>query len=668
MVMKNICAYLASCILLSQACFAADTVETDLLMSLQEDMQHYSDIATETKHNVDYMPYVISTLKGTDLEELGVLNLRDAISQVPGVDLNVGMAGVKNPIFRGSNPYAFGQSRLIIDGMVVNDQIFGGYNQYLEMPINIIHRIEVVRGPGSLLNHVNGYAGSIHVITKANRDDGQKPQDNSFLITGSNNLISGGIIKSFDLAAGRFSSDIYYQQHDLHLPVGDDRFPLPPNSGDTDQSLKNYQIGLNYENSGLSIKTRFSQNDSGVSYGQAFSLTDDESDFLDVGNNSVQLKYSKKLSDFLDFELALDYFDETRELQNKVMPDGATMMAMTLVNGRYFIVDYNEQSLSQRIQFNFNFSSSHQLNIGINLQQSEIKKNDAATSNNNLLTFNEFDLLSIDDRDINTLYIEDMFDINRKTTMQLGGKLTQYSDLDDQAALRLAVVHRYNDENIYKLMFSQAYREPSWREQYLNAPSFFLPNPNLETEKVDAYEFSYIKRLTYRDFFKLNTFLLKNSEQIDAQNATRTFTNTEDNDLYGFEIEFERNLSDRDLLNINYSYIDGSNVSGEMVNTAQNLANAYYLYRANEKWGLSGLVKYVGDKGRAVGDSRESTDDYTLVDLSVTYKTIPNSLKLNIAIKNIFDKTYYLPSPNGTYPGDFEQSGRTWMLRLSKEF
>jgi len=666
--MKNIYAYLASCALLSQACFAADTVETDLLMSLQEDMQHYSDIATETKHNVDYMPYVISVLKSTDLEELGILNLREAISLIPGVDLNVGMAGVKNPIFRGSNPYAFGQSRLVIDGMVVNDQIFGGYNQYLDMPIDIIHRIEVVRGPGSMLKHVNGYAGSIHVITKANRDDGQKTSDSSFLITGSDELISGGIIKSFDLAAGRFSSDIYYQQHDLHLPVGDDRIPLPPSSGNTDQSLKNYQIGLNYEIGGLSIKSRFSQNDSGVSYGQAFSLTDDESDYLDVGNNSIQITYVKQLSDLIGVEFSLDYFDETRELQNKVMPDGAMMMMTTLANGRYFLVDYNEQTLSQRIQLNIDFSSSHTLNVGINLQQSEITNNDAATSDDNLLTFNEFNLFSNSERDINTLYIEDMFDVNNETTIQLGGKLTHYNDVDDQSSIRFAVVHRYNDENIFKMMFSQAYREPSWREQYLTAPSFFLPNSTLETEKVDAYELSYIKKLTHRDFFKLNTFLLKNSDQIDAQNVTRTFTNTENNDLYGFEIEFERNLFNRDLFNVNYSYINGSNVSGEMVNSAQNLVNAYYLYRATEQWGLSGLVKYIGTKDRTTVDSRESVNDYTLLDLSATYQDTPSSIKFNLAIKNVFDKTYYLPSPNATYPGDFEQPGRVLLLRLSKEF
>lgn len=628
--MKSLSVYLMAGVLANQAVYAEDN---DLLMSLQQDMQRYSDVATDTKQNVDYMPYVITTLKSVDLQALGVLNLREAISLVPGVDLNVGMAEVKNPIFRGSNPYAFGQSRLIIDGMVVNDQIFGGYNQYLVMPIDIIHRIEVVRGPGSMLTHINGYAGSIHVITKANRDDGETQKDTAFVMAGSDKYGSGGFIKSFDLAGGRFSSDLYYKQHDLHLPVGDDRIGLPPNSADTDQSLKNYQLGINYQNGSFTAKSRFSQNDSGVGYGQAFSITDDESDFLDVGNNSVEVKYINQFTDKVELEIALDYFDETRELQNKVMPDGAT----GLINGRYFLVDYSEQSFTERFQLNVSFSETHKLKVGFNFQQSEIKKNNGATSDNNLLTVDPFNLFSNQKRDTDTFYIEDMFDIGDKTTLQLGAKLSQYNDVDDQSAIRIAAVHRYDDENVFKAMFSQAYREPSWREQYLTAPAFFQPNTILEVERVDAFELAYIHRLDHRDFIKFNAFLLQNSDQIDAQNATRTFNNTDDNDLYGFEIEYETSLFDRDILNFNYSLVEGSNVSGELVNTAETLVKFYYLYRASDKWNFSGVVKFTGEKGRVIADTREDVDAYALLDLSASYQADPDALSFSLSVKNVFD-------------------------------
>ena len=649
--------------------YATQESAEDLLLELQQDMQLYSEIATETKQNVDYMPYVISTLHSEDLVNLGVLNLREAIGLIPGIDLNVGMAGVKNPIFRGSNPYAFGQSRLIIDGMVVNDQIFGGYNQFLELPVDIIHRIEVVRGPGSMQTHVNGYAGAIHVITKANRDDGQNVSDQGFAYAGSDSLAGVGLVKSFELEKGVFSTDIFYQKHDLELPVDADRFG---NSGDTDQSLENYQLGLNYSYKGFEFKGRASNNESGVSYGQAFSLTDDESDFLDVANNSLEFKYVTGLNDMIDMEATLDYFDENRELQNKVMPDGAMIMmpapGMVLPNGRYFLVDYSERSLSQRLQFDFKISESHLLKIGIHAKQSEITKNDASVSNDNLQTFNTFNLFTNSKRNINTVYFEDMFDFGEKNTAQIGAKLSNFSDEDNQSAFRLALVHRYSDEDIFKAMFSQAYREPSWREQYLSAPAFFRPNTELDVEKVDAYEIAYIRRYGHRDYFKANAFYLSNSNQIDAQNATRTFTNTDDNDLYGLELEYETNITSSDVIHVNYSYIDGSNVSGELANSAQNLAKIYYIFHLNEKWNYSGLFKYTGDKGRVETDIRENVDAYSVLDLSVSYENSRNDIKVSASVKNVLDEKYFLPSPDGTYDSDFEQSGRVFLLRLSREF
>jgi len=648
---------------------AEDNTGSDLLSELEQDIKLYSEIATETNQNVDYMPYVISTLRNEDLVELGVLNLREAIGLLPGVDLNVGMAGIKNPIFRGSNPYAFGQSRLIIDGMEVNDQIFGGYNQLLDMPIDIIHRIEVVRGPGSMLTHVNGFAGSIHVITKANRDDGQKVEDNVFAMLGSDSQAGAGIIKSFDLAGGRFSSDLYYQKNDIYLEVGEDRFG---NAGETNQNLKNYQLGLNYENGGLYFKSRLSKNESGVSYGQAFSLTDDDSDYLDVENNSIELKYTKAISNKVNIEFALNYFDENRDLQNKVMPDGTMLMMppppRLLVDGRYFLVNYSEQTFAQRLQLNFDFSASHKFQVGVQAKQAKIKDNNAAVSDDGLQSSSGFSLFTNEKRDINTVYFEDMFEVGEKTTVQIGGKLSQYSDVEDQSALRLAVVHRYNDKNIYKAMYSQAYREPSWREQYLSAPAFFLPNTDLDPEEVDAYEMSYIRRLGHRDFFKINAFYLKNQSQIDAQNQNRTFDNSDENKLYGFELEYELDLFSRDVLHVNYSYLEGDNVTGQLANSAETLIDVYYLYRISDKWNMSGLLEYVGEKGRIEADAREDVDQYALVDLSAGYKGSEKSIKVTFTVKNIFDREYSLPSPANTYPGDFPQSGRTWMMRVSKEF
>ena len=640
--------------------------QSDILDLLQGDMQKYSKIATDTKQNVDYMPYVVSVLKNEELTKLGILSLREALTLVPGVDVSVGMAGVKNPIFRGSNPFAMGQSKLIIDGVVVNDQMFGAYNQYLEMPIDIIERIEVVRGPGSLLSSVNAYAGSIHVITKANKDDGLEKDNNIFAAFGSDEYMMGGFVASHKEGDLELTSDLFYQRHDKELSTGPDRFG---NSGEAPLWLKNYALGLNVNYKDLYVKGRFSKNDSGVSYGQSFSLSDDSSDYLDVMNNSLEVGYGFDIAKGVKGTLSVGYFDEWRELQNKVMPDGSSMGMMTFPNGVYFLVNYTEQTFKERFEVEITALDNHKITAGVMLSQSRIKDNTAKQSMNDLQSFmNEKDLLSNSRREHSSYYIDDLIDINEHTSVQLGAKFDHYSDVKDQFSPRLAVVHRYDDENIYKLMYTRSYREPSWREQYLVGAHYFNADPNVQEESVDAYEAAYIRKFGIKNDIKFNAFYLKNKDQIHAQDTPRVFTNRGDNELYGLETELKTQLRESDQFYLNYSYVDGSNVSGSLANSAQHMARAYYIYNMTEHLSLSPLIKYVGEKGRVQADTREDVDDYLTADVSAVYTYEPSDLTVSMSVKNLFDTTYYLPSPDNTYPGDFKQEGISFLLRLEKRF
>ncbi len=645
---------------LAASLFAEQGGESDLLLSLQEDMKKYSQIATDTKQNVDYMPYVVSVLKNKELTQLGILSLREALSLVPGVDVSVGMAGVKNPIFRGSNPFAMGQSKLIIDGVVVNDQMFGAYNQYLEMPIDIIERIEIVRGPGSLLSSVNAYAGSIHVITKANKDDGSKKEKNLFAAFGSDEYMMGGFVASYKEGDFELSSDLFYQRHDKELYAGTDRLPQSSNTEYAPLWLKNYALGLNFEYKDLYFKGRFAKNDSGVGYGQSFSLTNDASDFLDVQNNSIEIGYDFNVAKDVKANLAVGYFDEWRELQNQ-----AVRPSMMMPNGMYFLVNYTEQTFKERFELELSAFDNHLITTGVEFSQSRVKDNTARTA---MSGYQDVDLLSTDRREHSSFYADDLINLNEKTSLQIGAKFDHYSDVKDQFSPRLAMVHRFDDENIYKLMYTHSYREPSWREQYLVGNHYFSADPDVKAETVDAYEAAYIHKFGIKDDIKINLFYLNNKDQIHAQDVTRTFTNRGDNELYGFEAEFKTQLRENDQLYLNYSYVDGSNVSGSLANTAQHMSRAYYIYQVNEQFSLSPFVKYVGEKGRVQDDTREKVDDYIIADLSAVYTHKQSDTALSLSVKNVFDTKYYLPSPADTYPGDFEQEGVSFLVRLEKRF
>ena len=659
-------------ILLSPVLSHADEIaSSDMLLLLQEDMQEYSEIATRTRQNVDYMPYVISAWNSDELSKMGISTLREALTLVPGVDISIGTVGSTIPIFRGSNPFAMGQSKLIIDGVVVNDKMTGGYNQFLDMPVDIIQRIEIVRGSGSLLSYVNGYAGSIHIITKANRDDGLIVNNEVFVELGSSQYRTGGFIVSHQKDEFSISSDLFYKTHDQVLPALD-HFG---SSGDSQQWLDNYSLGLNAQYNDFSVKGRLSDRESGASYGQSFSLSEDESDYINIENNYIEFGYLVDVSKDVIIELSLGYIELSRQLQNKVIPDGEPVGPPPLTfDGKYFLVDIDEETFYQRIELKLNAIDSHHINLGVYAYQSDMAKVEGRESIDDMQTFNVFDILVNTPRDMYSMYFDDLIDLTEQVSIQLGVKYDHYSDVGSQSSPRLALVYRYDNENIYKFMYTHSYREPSWREQYLSRPAFFSSTLDMTPELVDAYELGYIRKIDLKSHIKLNAFYLNNKDQIHAQNPATKFENSGDNDLYGVEIEYKNTFINHDQFYFNYSYVEGGNVGDNLANSAESMAKAYYVYAVDEALSVSLIAKYVDEKDRVETDLRSSVDGYVLFDLSLNYQYQPADININLSVKNLLDRTYYLPSPahptapEGTYPDDFEREGRSVLFSLRKGF
>jgi len=94
---------------------------------------------------------------------------------------------------------------ILINGRPARENIFGGLNNsiYKTFPVSQISRIEIVRGPGSVLYGTNAYAGVINIITR----EYEKPEGEVSLEYGSFDAkkveVSGaGRIKDLELSAG----------------------------------------------------------------------------------------------------------------------------------------------------------------------------------------------------------------------------------------------------------------------------------------------------------------------------------------------------------------------------------------------------------------------------------------------------------------------------------
>lgn len=121
--------------------------------------------ATRVERQVFETPHAVSILDDQAVAESSATKTPDILSGATGVLIQKTNAGGGSPYIRG----LIGKQVLIlVDGVRLNNSFYRfGPHQYLNtIDPNIIERIEIVRGPGSVLYGSDALGGVINVITK----------------------------------------------------------------------------------------------------------------------------------------------------------------------------------------------------------------------------------------------------------------------------------------------------------------------------------------------------------------------------------------------------------------------------------------------------------------------------------------------------------------------
>ena len=107
----------------------------------------------------------VEIIDSKSIVESGVNNVVDLLQQVSGVDLRRrGVPGTQADLYiRGGG---FDQTLLLIDGMKMDDIQTGHHTLNLLLPIQLIERIEIIKGPASRIFGQNAFNGAINIVTK----------------------------------------------------------------------------------------------------------------------------------------------------------------------------------------------------------------------------------------------------------------------------------------------------------------------------------------------------------------------------------------------------------------------------------------------------------------------------------------------------------------------
>jgi outer membrane receptor for ferrienterochelin and colicins len=130
--------------------------------------------ASKKEEKISEASQVITVITADEIKQYGARNINDILEWVVGVYETGSYMLVNNKTsIRGDFLSHVDNSVLIlINGRPVREAMAGGWNYpvYGAFPVDMISRIEVVRGPGSVLYGTNAMLGVINIITKKGGD------------------------------------------------------------------------------------------------------------------------------------------------------------------------------------------------------------------------------------------------------------------------------------------------------------------------------------------------------------------------------------------------------------------------------------------------------------------------------------------------------------------
>ncbi|MDA8769035.1 TonB-dependent receptor plug domain-containing protein, partial [Winogradskyella sp.] len=217
--------------------YIAIVIATTFQINAQEKSEIETDTLKEvvvTSARID-LPFkknsrTINIITQTDIKNSAAVNVADLLQQVAGVDIRRrGTGGSQADLFiRGGG---FDQTLLLIDGIKMDDAQTGHHTMNAALPIEVIERIEIVKGPAARVFGQNAFTGAINIVTKKNIENTVSAN----IETGSFGQLNGNITAGVDLENS---------SHIVHIGR---------------VTSEGYRLNSDYDNSNYFIKSTFNE-------------------------------------------------------------------------------------------------------------------------------------------------------------------------------------------------------------------------------------------------------------------------------------------------------------------------------------------------------------------------------------------------------------------------
>lgn len=668
-----------------------DPVLDEELKWLRAESVILTEIATKTAMDADLVPGMVTIVHGVELVEKGVRTVYEALSLVPGFATSLNNTGTKHVLVRGVGGETFsGNLKLMIDGIALNESLSAsGYVLY-ELPVEHVDKIEIIRGPGSVIYGEYAYAGVVNIMTrKANGVYGTYDSNGGYGLGGLFEFHDPEeeIEATLNLAGWETSGGDVEAGEDLFYGIGLGGLSHSP--GPTNEHRKDRQMNLSLGYKKFSLKGQYLRSGHGDYFGllQVLPPEDDRIVFSHE-HKAVEAEYPTNLVDGLELSLKLGRREHLFQVDDVVSLPPNTIAGP---DGSLAAPHYEEKDVYTLAELIWDGLDRHTVLVGMKHSKTEME-NVWLYANSNPNFWGRMVLLTGDNnwlaedrkRSIFSVYFQELFDATDNFSLTAGFRYDSFDDMGEYVTPRASMVYRLKDRHIFKAQFSEAVRPPTFLELYSASNSVFLGNPNLKSEKIRSHEAGYIYRnpnITGR----LTVFYTELKDKIQYPPYADTFSdfnqveysNAGDIESKGFELELQYVFSKKLTLsgNLSYTHTKDDETGKPLPGASDWLANASLKYEPIRDFLLSFKYRHVDKRHRTPDDTRDKLAGYDTIDVSARIENLfTKGFSIQCGVSNLFDEDVVQPAPvykdqEGNigyyYEEDFPRQGREWRMQTS---
>jgi len=464
----------------------------------------------------------------------------------------------------------------MINGHSAEIAIYQNMTWFKTFPVELIKKIEIIRGPGSALYGASAMNGVINIITKDASDPSAVSAGYGSFDTYKGTGQLSYIKNDFSLFA---FADTVHSNGDPQLIEKDyasSAFPpgysLAP--GYTNEELRYNTFFTNLSFRNFRLTGFFKDTDSDLPVGYTSALTDENNfsnkrAFVEAGYDGspgeiLQLSV-KAWWDYGADDIMYEQFDQ-KTAAFKNFPEGVGMMSALGVKGEKFgseimttvklphkseiiagVCAEHTRGYDVRASFNTNLISSNKPIVIDGVSYGSMQYLGGMRDLSESYNFMDEDRMK---RTVWAGYVQGMWNIaetfpalkriGKTLTLTAGLRYDDYDDVGSSLNPRTGIVYAPNDRLFFKVLYGQAFRAPGFNELYLTNNIVILGNPDLNPETVKTAEFLAGVNITDRITATLDFFRVQRGDMI--RNVKGVFSNLGEVESQGIEGEIRASI------------------------------------------------------------------------------------------------------------------------------